>query len=487
MKKPPIFSAVPAILLIVFSSFYALAGPISDSVSPAFDPSGYPAHATIDHMYDQMALHGATQAYLWAMPIMVNNQWRLANLSVAGPLDFVTYNTVKEKYNIITSNMATPYMLAFPNLKETGPLILEVPPGPTGGIINDFEARHIADTGLAGPDQGKGGKYLILHESWDEPKKHSADYVIRSKTYLFWVGTRILTPDPKEMAQLQAGHKLYPLGGEPETKFISIGDTDYRGWPKDGMGYWKDLHAIVQIEDFPEEDRYMLQFLQRVGIEKGKPFAPDERQKKLLLEAEKMGKAMAMSLSVARERLFGTIYDDGSKWTNPLGGLSNAQHVNPDNGMLELDGLVSYSWEAFSMSDGMMKDLVGVGSKYLAAYTDVDNNWLNGSLTYQLTVPPDVPAEQFWSFIIYSHQTRTFIKNRDMKPGLGSLDNPVTNTDGSVTITIGPERPENVPASNFIYTNPGEGWFTYFRLYAPQKAFFDQSWRLPDIQKFKNE
>jgi hypothetical protein len=70
--------------------------------------------------------------------------------------------------------------------------------------------------------------------------------------------------------------------------------------------------------------------------------------------------------------------------------------------MKELDGLVSYSWEAFSMSDGMMKDLVGVGSKYLAAYEDSDGNWLNGSYTYQLNIPANVPAEQFWSFIVYS-------------------------------------------------------------------------------------
>jgi hypothetical protein len=64
-----------------------------------------------------------------------------------------------------------------------------------------------------------------------------------------------------------------------------------------------------------------------------------------------------------------------------------------------------------------------------------------------------------------------------MKPGVGSRDDPVTYESGSVTITIGPERPADVPASNFIYTNPNEGWFTYFRTYAPTEAYFDKSWR----------
>ncbi|MHC4405171.1 MAG: hypothetical protein ACYTG0_36460 [Planctomycetota bacterium] len=106
-----------------------------------YDVSGYPTRATVDKIFDELAYHGATQAYLWGTAILVNEQWRQANLSVAGPLDFVTYNNVKEKYNIITSNMATPYMVAFPNLKESGPLILEIPAGPTGGILNDIEHR----------------------------------------------------------------------------------------------------------------------------------------------------------------------------------------------------------------------------------------------------------------------------------------------------------------------------------------------------------
>ncbi|WP_237743518.1 DUF1214 domain-containing protein [Pleurocapsa sp. PCC 7319] len=413
---------------------------------------------------------------------MVNGVWRQANLSVAGPLDFVTYSTVKEKYGIITSNMNTPYMMAFPNLKETGPLILEVPAGPTGGILNDIEHRHIADIGQAGPDKGQGGKYLILHESWEEPKDANADFIIRSQTYLFWVGTRILTNDREESKQLIEGHNLYPLGSESKTKVISIGDKEYRGWHPDGMDYWKALHAIIQIEDFPAEDRYMLQFLARVGIEKGKPFNPTDKQQEILLEAEKVGKVMAMSLSAARDRFTGRFYDDGTKWTVHLGGISNSDHIN-ENGMKELDGLVSYSWEAISMSDGMMKELVGVGSKYLAAYADADGNWFDGSHTYQLTVPPNVPAKQFWSFIVYSHKTRTFIRNQDLKPGISSRDELQKNEDGSVTIAIGPERPENVPESNFIYSNPDEGWFTYFRTYAPTEAYFEKTWRLPDIQR----
>lgn len=445
----------------------------------AFESSGYPTPQTVNQALEKMALHGTTQAYLWGSTVLVNDAWRQANLSVAGPLDFVTYTTVEEKYNIITSNLTTPYLIAFPNLGESGPLILEIPSGPTAGILNDFESRLIADTGVAGPDGGKGGKYLILHESWDEPENHGADFIIRSKTYLFWTGSRILSSDPDEIRRLQRGMKLYPLGGQSQTGLVPIGTTSYRGWHPDGMAFWKALHAVIQTEQFPAETRYMLQFLERVGIEKGQPFAPSEQQQNVLIEAERLGKTMAMSLSYSRE----PYYDEGSQWSVHLGGLSNTNHVNPDNGMKELDGLVAYTWEAFSMSKAMFNPLVGVGSKYLAAYKDSEGNWLNGSNTYQLTVPAHVPAEQFWSLIAYSQATRTFIKNRDRKPGIRSLDNPEPNADGSYTLTIGPERPENVPQKNFIYSIPGEGWFTYFRLYGPTEAYFDKSWRLNEIRR----
>ncbi len=32
-------------------------------------------------------------------------------------------------------------------------------------------------------------------------------------------------------------------------------------------------------------------------------------------------------------------------------------------------------------------------------------------------------------------------------------------------------------------TKAGRSWFSYFRLYSPEKAFLDHSWVLPDIEQ----
>ena len=134
------------------------------------------------------------------------------------------------------------------------------------------------------------------------------------------------------------------------------------------------------------------------------------------------------------------------------------------------------------MSIGMTEDLVGVGSKYLAAYKDADQNWLNGDHVYQLTLDKDVPAGQFWSVIAYRAKTRTFVINKDMKPGITSQQDIVSNKDGSVTITFASNCAKY---KNCIQTTKGEDFFTYFRAYAPKAAFFDKSWQLNDIVKIK--
>jgi hypothetical protein len=66
------------------------------------------------------------------------------------------------RHVLFTGNADTPYMGGVFNLKETGPLVVELPPGPYLGIVNDHHFGWVHDIGLPGDDAGKGGKHLIL-------------------------------------------------------------------------------------------------------------------------------------------------------------------------------------------------------------------------------------------------------------------------------------------------------------------------------------
>jgi hypothetical protein len=55
------------------------------------------------------------------------------------------------------------------------------------------------------------------------------------------------------------------------------------------------------------------------------------------------------------------------------------------------------------------------------------------------------------------------------------------NADSTVDIYFGPKLPAG-QESNWLYTQSGQKWFPWFRVYGPEKAIFDKSWKLPDIE-----
>lgn len=57
----------------------------------------------------------ATQAYIWALPIVAFNEWQKANRNVFGAsdTDFVIYRRYQDKLGILTANATTPYIISF--------------------------------------------------------------------------------------------------------------------------------------------------------------------------------------------------------------------------------------------------------------------------------------------------------------------------------------------------------------------------------------
>jgi hypothetical protein len=122
---------------------------------------------------------------------------------------------------------------------------------------------------------------------------------------------------------------------------------------------------------------------------------------------------------------------------------------------------------------------VGVGSQYLIAYLDKDGNALDGSKTYKVHLPPNIPAKDFWSFTLYDNQTRSMLQTDQRLPAVDSLGKVKANADGSYDIYFGPSAPEGME-SNWIQTVPGKAWNTIFRLYGPLQPFYDKTWKPSD-------
>jgi hypothetical protein len=115
-------------------------------------------------------------------------------------------------------------------------------------------------------------------------------------------------------------------------------------------------------------------------------------------------------------------------------------------------------------------------------YRDADGNPLDGSRTYKLNIPADVPAQKFWSLTLYDNQTRSMLQTDAQFPAIGSEDaGLMQNDDGSFDIYFAPEAPEG-HENNWVQTVPGKGWNVILRLYSPLEAWFDQTWRPGEIE-----
>lgn len=150
----------------------------------------------------------------------------------------------------------------------------------------------------------------------------------------------------------------------------------------------------------------------------------------------------------------------------------------------ELDERAAWFYEAITVSRGMKSTISGFGQRYLVTYQDSDGNWLSGEHTYKLHVPANVPASNFWSTTVYDENNRLMIINDAGSPDISSRKNLKVNSDGSIDVYYGP-KPVKGYENNWVQTNPGEGWFTYFCFYGPTEQMFDKSWTMGDIELVK--
>ena len=111
--------------------------------------------------------------------------------------------------------------------------------------------------------------------------------------------------------------------------------------------------------------------------------------------------------------------------------------------------------------------------------------YLDGSKNYKLTIPGPVPAKLFWSVTVYDSETRTIINTDQGRGAVRTMfERPKANAEGSFEIFFGPNAPEG-KENQWVKTIPGKGWFTFVRMYGPEKPIFDGTYKLQDIQEVK--
>jgi hypothetical protein len=348
--------------------------------------------------------------------------------------------TVPAIKRFLTGNATTPYLLAWFNLEKSGPYVIEMPAGPAAGFVNDLWQRPVTDIGQPGPDKGQGGKFLVLGTGHAEPEGTQGFIVVRSTTFNnLWL-VRLLSPDAQERDAMRGKIRLYPFSqraNPPATKVVSLGGgASFANAPR-GFAYWEKLYCWISEKPVQERDRIMMGMLKSLGIEKGNPFKPDARMRKLLTDATLVGEAMAKVNDYEKRAMPLAHYADGSEWMFELC-LDPSQETAH---YTQLDERASWFYEATATSTGMVTKTPGVGSVYLGSNKDNDGNWPDGANTYRLRVPPNAPVTQFWSITLYDVSTRALIENGTEITDRSSRHDLVKNADGSVDLYFGPKAP----------------------------------------------
>ena len=247
--------------------------------------------------------------------------------------------------------------------------------------------------------------------------------------------------------------------------------------PMNPTAYWKRVNTVLNYinPDFDQDASLLISLLKPLGIERGQPYNPSEKQKQVLTDAAHTGWLMAQAISYA-PRFDGITYYSDTQWEWVL-------ELDPslrEAFWRDLEARTNYYFQATMAQPAMKTKAIGRGSQYVRSARDSRGEWLDGSSTYKLNVPANAPVELFWSITLYDFETRSQVQNSTNKAALSSYDALTLNDDGSVDLYFGPKAPKGYE-NNWVQTIPGRGWWVWFRFYSPTEAFFDKSYQLKDF------
>ena len=392
---------------------------------------------------------------------------------------------------VLTYNNTSLYTWGFLDLEKDGPTVIEIPPDVLG-ILDDGDMRYLSDMGAAGPDKGKGGKYLVLPPGYtgEVPEGY---FVVKSTSYVVWnfmrgyVRGSVTNPaDVKKSAEnIKNNLKVYPLAKKDtpsKMKFINMTGKYYNTIPPNDFSYFERLNEVIQKEPISFIDAETRGLMAGIGIVKGKPFNPDERMKKLLTEAVAIGNAYARANTVYPRDPGARIYDADSEWVM---GFADKDSSFLKDGARRIDARLWMHYNAVCVTPAMALTKPGAGSDYGIAGMDSQHQPLDGAKTYRLHLPPNVPAKDNWSVTIYDPQTRSMLQTDQPSAGVNSLSGKVkANKDGSFDIYFAPKAPKGME-NNWIQTIPDKSWFIILRMYGPLEPWLDKTWRPSELELVK--
>ena len=392
---------------------------------------GFPTDETAKKVWDNLDFVRAVEAMIMTTPAasLVGFRKGIRDFGPDNETMIIWEGRLDPRGLLLTGNTTVVYSFMWIDLKD-GPMVMETPPNVLG-IVDDFWFRYLTDFGNAGDDKGKGGTYLLL------PPDYKGDipegYIVKqSKTYGHWLAMRGFMTDFQSdpvVKNMKEHFRIYPLGDKPkEVNWVNLNGKFINTLHASNGEFFAEVNQVVQEEPNSAFSPEILGILASIGIEKGKPFAPDARMKAILDDAANVGNATQRVIQWnARDESFAAY--PGSKTWEP--GFAGGSHEFMRDGVRLINERERFHFYATGITPAMVKPAVGLGSQYLEGLRDSEGRRFDGSKTYKLHILPDVPAANFWDVTIYDMQTRSLLQTDQAFPGVTSKDKAVIqNADG---------------------------------------------------------
>ena len=430
---------------------------------------------------DMQAL--AEEAYIYAFPILMSYKTMYQYSVEPGTPNYkAPFNELKntarvygpQDTTVITANSDTPYSLLWSDLRAE-PIVLTIP-----GI--EAKRYFVAQTQdlstyllpyIGSRTTGnKGGTYMITGPDWKGGKPEGIDMMIPSETdFAFTVyRTQLFNPgDLDSVKKIQAGYKVQTLSSylgkpapaaAPKLDFPDWGDQKEPG--NDFIGY---LNFCLQYITPDAEDKAMWEKLAPIGVGAGKVFDYAK------LPADQQA-TIAKGVKAASKQ----IIDATPQYADAITGQTRE---NYKHNWLYRAVVTKMGWGANDPHE----------ASYPLLQVDGDDNKLDASQhNYTMTFAKGKlpPVKAFWSLTMYDGKTQLMINNPINRYLLNSpmLPDMQMGADGSLTLYIQKDSPGKELEANWLPA-PNGPFYVLLRLYWPEEAFLNKSWKAPAVQIVK--
>ncbi|MEM9301401.1 MAG: DUF1254 domain-containing protein [Pseudomonadota bacterium] len=369
-----------------------------------------------------------------------------------------------------TPNNDTLYLQGWADLEEQ-PQVLYVPP-----IEDRYWMQQILDmytesvVDLCNATVGTAGGYFVLAKTGFTGKIPDDLPVYYSPTRYIWLAGRLGVANNADQAaarEIQKQFRLmpldaYPNGGVQPEPVVAEGAPEVV-FPE-GVAWFERPDEVLRDNPLASDEVLTEQF-EFIGVGTG--------------GVADLNPIRRSALNAAFPDAFHIVFDAAKYSDTPVNGWN-------------------WEYEAgrygndFLQRAAVNMNSVGLNSPvramYPKRYVDQDGRPLNGKHRYEITMPADMPVREavggFWSMTMYDAVDRFMVDNEINRHKIGTTtEGLVRNPDGTLTITLSHEMPEDPKARANWLPAPDDNFMLQIRLYEPEAAVVAGEFVLPQLYR----